>query len=57
MKIDKTALKRHIDHAKPNELFMLTVDALEKNAIHTNLRMIEKYLKSSGDCIVTVIKR
>jgi len=55
--IDKTLLKRAIDKTKPQDLLVLTVNKLEKGSVNTNLKMIEKFINSKDDYVITVIRK
>jgi len=57
MNLDKTLLKRAIDKTRPQDLLVLTVNKLEKGSVNTNLKMIEKFINSKDDYVITVIRK
>jgi len=57
MNLDKTLLKRTIDHTKPQDLLVLQVNQLEKDSINTNLKMIVKFISIKDDYVIVVMKR
>ena len=57
MNLDKTLLKRTIDHTKTQDLIVLNVNKLEKGSVNTNLKTIEKFMNSKDDYVIMVMKR
>lgn len=57
MTIDKTALKKHFDSARPNDMLVITVSALEKDGIKRVKSELEKFMSKNGDYVVTVVRR
>ena len=57
MAIDKNALKKMIDTAKPNDLMVATVSALDKNCQKKVKSELDKFMAKSGECVVTAIKK
>jgi hypothetical protein len=55
--IDKTNLKRTIDHTKPQDLVVLSVNNVEKNIVSINLNKIEKFMNTRNDYVIVVMKR
>jgi hypothetical protein len=55
--IDKSALKKTIDAAKPSEILAFNVNNLEKNSLQICQKEIEKFIKKREDYVVIVIKR
>jgi len=54
--IDKQALKKSIDTAKPSEILVLSVNKLEKNSLQMCKKKIEKFIKKQEDYVITIIK-
>ena len=53
MTIDKNVLKKMIDTAKPNDLFVTSSNVLDKDS-HRKIRSeLEKFI-SKGDCYIVV---
>ena len=57
MILDKNALKRLIEQVKPSDLFVLSVNKLEKNSLQICQKEIERFIKKSDDYVITVIKK
>ena len=55
--IDKQALKKSIDTAKPSEILVLSVNKLEKNSLQICQKEIDKFVKKQEDYVITVINR
>lgn len=55
--IDKSALKKIIDAAKPSEILVLSVNKLEKNSLQMYQKEIDKFIKKQEDYVITVINR
>ena len=50
MILDKNALKRLIEQVKPSDLFVLSVNSLEKNSLKMCQKEIDKFIKKQEDC-------
>lgn len=57
MTANKTALKKMIDAARPNELMVATVSSLDKDAQKKMRAELDKFMSKSGDYVVTVMKK
>lgn len=57
MTLDKLALKKCIDTAKPSEILVLSVNKLEKNSLQMHQKEIERFIKKQEDYVIMVIKR
>ncbi len=57
MTVDKSALKKMIDAARPNELMVATVSSLDKDAQKKMRSELDKFMSKGGDYVVTVVKR
>ena len=57
MTVDKTALKKMIDTARPNDLMVANISALDKDSQKKAKAELEKFITKSGDYVVTVVKR
>ncbi len=57
MTVDKTALKKMIDTARPNELMVATVSSLDKDAQKKIRSELDKFISKGGDCFVVILKR
>ncbi len=56
MIVNKTALKKMIDSAKPDDLLVATVSSLDKNGQRKVRSELEKFMSKSGEYILTIIK-
>jgi hypothetical protein len=57
MKVDKSALKKTIDKAKPDEILLLSFVSLEKDSVSTKWKLVENFIKKDQDYVITVIKK
>ena len=57
MNLDKNALKRLIEQAKPIDLLVLSVNSLEKNSLQMCQKEIDKFAKKQEDCVIVLIKK
>ena len=57
MILDKNALKRLIEQVKPSDLFVLSVNSLEKNSLQMCQKEIDKFIKKQEDCVIVLIKK
>ena len=57
MGIDKSTLKRQIDHSRPNEILVLNVSKLEKNSLQICQKEIEKFIRKGQDYVIVIVKR
>ena len=57
MTLDKTALKKMIDAARPNELMVANVSALDKDSQKKMKAELEKFMGKSDDYVLIAVKR
>jgi len=57
MAIDKTALKKMIDAAKPNELLVTSSNALDKHDHKKIKSEMDKFVGKSGDYVLISIRK
>lgn len=57
MTVDKTALKKMIDSARPNDLMVAIVSALDKDSQKKAKAELEKFMGKSDDYVLIAVKR
>jgi hypothetical protein len=57
MTVDKTALKKMIDAARPNDLMVAIVSALDKDSQKKAKVELEKFIGKSDDYVLIAVKR
>jgi hypothetical protein len=55
--IDKNALKKLVDSTKPNDIWVSTVNAIEKDGVRRIKSEVEKFLSKNSDYVVILVRK
>lgn len=57
MNVDKSSLKRLIEQSRPNDILMLSIDALEKDGLKSCNAEMNRFTRKKQDYVIAVIRK